>query len=242
MAATSSTDLSRNRRATPISSPVRQLPSAKDQVNCVTHTADCDRSNSGGWKETSASANAGAFYCAGPGRDPAGAANAPRRPRSPVPCSRALWPSRDVATQPLAAIRQVPDIALWSGPRSRPAARRPPVPCSRAEVASLWPTARRRDVGTGATLGRDPAGAGPRPAVRPCRVHGGSRVRGPASRRGRLAAIWQPDAHTVGTACERQPLGLDPAGAAVPGPPFARASFTGVVDRGPGRSHDRPRL
>ena len=33
-------------------------------------------------------------------------------------------------------------------------------------------------------------------------------------RRGRLAAIRQPDAHTIGTARERQPPGRDPAGAA----------------------------
>ena len=38
-----------------------------------------------------------------------------------------------------------------------------------------------------------------------------------ACERSRSAAIQRPDAHTMGTACERQPLGRDPAGA-VPSP------------------------
>ncbi len=79
-------------------------------------------------------------------------------------------------------------------------------------------------------LGRDPVGAGPtsprfpppRPAVRPCRVQGGSRVtvaNSPASRRSRLAAIRQVLASRLcpqrdWPACERRPLGRDPADAA----------------------------
>jgi hypothetical protein len=69
--------------------------------------------------------------------------------------------------------------------------------------------------------GRDPTGAGhaappfpsTRPAVRPCGVHGRkSRLcggPGTACERSRLAAIRQPDAHTIGTACERQPPGRE---------------------------------
>jgi hypothetical protein len=38
-----------------------------------------------------------------------------------------------------------------------------------------------------------------------------------------LAAIRQPAAHTIATACERQPLGRDPARAALPGPAARRS-------------------
>jgi len=105
----------------------------------------------------------------------------------------AAWPRHGTQTPTRAA----PPVSVgwprsgwgWpSGPRPAvPAhvARRSPVPRSRAEVASALPD-------------------------------------GPASQRGRrsLAAIQQgladaygprqPDAHTIGTACERRPLGRDP--------------------------------
>jgi hypothetical protein len=67
----------------PTNSPVRHLPSATGQVRHVPRTEDGDRSNLNGWKETSASANAGAFFCA-QGHDRAGIAIVAQGLRQPI--------------------------------------------------------------------------------------------------------------------------------------------------------------